>query len=287
MGIKIQTIKDIRLLINRELTGLYPENEISALTSLIIKTIFPGSGLHQIYDPGNPVSEEKQSQVTLIVNELKHNRPVQYIIGHTYFYGCKINVTPATLIPRQETEELVDLIIKENRRFTGNITEIGTGSGCIAIALAVNLPATKVTATDISDEALIVAGQNAVSNNVNIRFIKDDILNPAKRDSLKSGIIVSNPPYVRNSEKAHIHRNILDYEPHTALFVDDSDPLVFYKAIIYFAQTSLEPGGKIYFEINEAMGMEMNNLLNASGYCNVQIVKDLNGKDRIAKGIKK
>ena len=286
MGMKIQTIKQTRLRIQDELHDLYPASEISAITNLIIRTVIKELRLHQLYEGEKEISSDNLARIALIINELKKGKPVQYILGQTTFFNCTIEVNSSTLIPRQETEELVSLIIKENTSYDGRITDIGTGSGCIAIALAMNMPNASVTATDISWEALEVAGRNAAINNVSITFLEDDILSPADRHGIRSGIIVSNPPYVRNSEKGSLHTNVLDFEPEIALFVDDNDPLKYYRAILKRAEKWLEPGGKIYFEFNEALGREMNDLLVSSGYSNIMIIKDLNGKDRIAKGIR-
>ena len=190
------------------------------------------------------------------------------------------------MIPRPETEELVDLIIGENRGFTGAILDAGTGSGCIAIALAVNLPGTRVTGMDINEGAIKISEENAILNKAKVSFFASDIFNPAPGSMHNIQIIVSNPPYIRESEKKRMSENVLDYEPYTALFVPDSDPLVYYRAILDLAETALIPGGKVYFEINEAMGEPMVQLLEGSGYSGVKIVKDINGKERIIKGNK-
>ncbi len=286
MGMKIQTIRQIRLRIQEELRDLYPEAEISALTNLILKTIIKDLKLHQIHEGATEITGENYAAISQIVCELKKGKPIQYIIGHTIFYNCTIEVNSATLIPRQETEELVDLIIRENPDFRGTITDIGTGSGCIAIALAANLPGASVTATDISAEALETARRNALINRVNITFLEDDILEKADKQGISADIIVSNPPYIRHSEKKYMHRNVLEYEPAGALFVDDSDPLKYYRAILTRAEKWLASQGKIYFEINEALGCEMSELMNLSGYSEIIVMKDLNGKDRIVKGRK-
>ncbi len=283
---KVQTIRDISSCIKLELRELYPENEISALTRIIIRTLPGVKKLHQIADQELPVSSEETSRIFDIINQLKAGKPIQYITGSTDFYNCTILVNEATLIPRPETEELIDLIIRENKYFSGKILDYGTGSGCIAIALARNLPTAAVTGTDISQEALNVALRNAELNEVKVNFIRDDIFNPERVLEIEAGIIVSNPPYVRESEKQYMNRNVLEYEPHTALFVTDSDPLVFYRAILYSAEKVLRPGGKIYFEINEAMGNEITNMLEVSGYNEIKLIHDLNGKERIIKGMK-
>lgn len=283
---KIQTIRDIRSCITLELRGLYPENEISALTRIILLTLPGVKKLHHITDQELPVSTENASRIYNIISQLKAGRPIQYITGNTEFYNCTILVNEATLIPRQETEELIDLIIRENKNFSGTILDIGTGSGCIAVALARNLTGAAVTGTDISQEALEVAEKNAELNEVKADFIRDDIFNPERVFEFEVDIIVSNPPYVRESEKQYMNRNVLEHEPHTALFVTDSDPLVYYRAILESAEKVLRPGGKIYFEINEVMGNEMAKMLEGYGYQEIKLIQDLNGKARIIKGIK-
>jgi release factor glutamine methyltransferase len=286
MGTQIKTIKDIRFFLSRELDGTYPEDEIRAITNIILRNVLEITKLHQIYLSDEPVNNLKVSKIIGIANELKTGKPIQYILGETIFYDCPIRLNSFALIPRPETEELVDLIVRENREYSGGIIDFGTGSGCIAISLASNLPGSSVIATDISDEALTLAEINAKLNHVNIRFIKDDILSNDAASFTKAGIIVSNPPYVRDSEKVLMNKNVLAFEPQKALFVPDSDPLVFYTAILKKSAGLLDPQGKIYFEINEAMGEQMVRLLESYAFSKIQIVKDLNGKDRIIKGLR-
>jgi len=280
----ILTIKDIKSYIAGELSGIYPEHEINALTSIIIKTVLRTSGLHSLAMPESHVLQKHVHEIGRICRELKKGRPLQYILGETSFYNCSIKVTGDTLIPRPETEELVDLVIKENKAFRGSILDIGTGSGCIAIALSVNLPGTDVTGTDISEEALAVAHDNAMLNEAKVKFIKSDILKPDIELFGSIDIIVSNPPYIRKSEKTLMNRNVLDYEPHFALFVPDDSPLIFYRAICDFAEHILVPGGKLYLEINEAMGKKMTDLLLTYKYTDIELIKDINSRDRIIKG---
>jgi release factor glutamine methyltransferase len=282
----IQTIRDIRSLIKLELQDLYPEEEISAFTRIIIKTLTGTKELHHVFDPSLAVRSEDAVRIINIISQLKDGKPLQYIIGSTDFCNCTIRLNETTLIPRQETEELVDIIIRENKNFRGGIVDFGTGSGCIAIALSKGIPGADITGTDISSGALSVAMENAELNNANIDFRKDDIFNPVAIFEVEAGIIVSNPPYVRDSEKQFMHRNVLAYEPLTALFVTDSEPLVYYRAILETAKRILIPGGKIYFEINEALGKEMLELLEEFRYTENSLVCDLNGKARIIKGVK-
>ena len=283
---KIRTLKDIRLYMSDVLADMYAEQEQKAIFSMLIKIFLPADKLHILYDMNTPVQETDSSEICKIIDELKQGKPIQYILGETEFYNCRITLSAATLIPRQETEELVDIIVKENAGYKGQIADIGSGSGCIAIALAKNMSGASVVGTDFSAEAIDIAKHNAEINNVKIRFIHEDIFKSSEIFSIRAGIIVSNPPYVRSSEKTLMHRNVLDYEPATALFVDDSNPLVFYKAILEIAVEILQIGGKIYFEINEAFGNEMINLLNEFDYADVELIKDINGKDRFIKGTK-
>jgi release factor glutamine methyltransferase len=284
MGGNIQTIKDIRFYLFDELNEIYDEPEVKALTNIIIKTVLSLTKLHQLYFSEKEVSKTEAARIIEICKELKRGKPLQYILGETDFYDCKIRVTPATLIPRPETEELVQLVLNENKEYSGNIIDFGTGSGCIAIALAANLPGSIITGIDISEDSLIIARENAILNNVNVTFLHGDILSFDSLTSYKAGIIVSNPPYVRNSEKILMNKNVIDFEPHNALFVEDSDPLIFYKGILTIAKKILEPPGRIYFEINEALGNDMAELMASFGFLKICLVSDLNGKERIIKG---
>jgi release factor glutamine methyltransferase len=286
MGVKIQTIKDIRFFLLKELSGVYPEPEIRVLSDIIIKTVTGRTKLHQLYDNGYKVEKRDVERIIAITEELKSGRPVQYIIGETIFYNCTFKVNNFTLIPRPETEELVDLIIRENKGYEGNIIDLGSGSGCIAIALAANLTSAVVTGIEISDDAIRIARENAVLNKVKVSFKKDDIFTLDYVKIGNAGIIVSNPPYVRNSEKQMMDKNVLDFEPPLALFVTDTDPLIYYKAILEIAEYILLPGGRLYFEINEAMGKEMKQLVKSFDYSEVEIIKDIHEKERIIKGRK-
>ncbi|MGD0753647.1 MAG: peptide chain release factor N(5)-glutamine methyltransferase [Bacteroidales bacterium] len=286
MGVKIQTIKDIRFYLAKELTGIYKEPEMRILADILIKTVTGTTKLHQLYDNGYMITEREAEKIIGIIEELKTGRPIQYILGETSFYNCTIKVNSSTLIPRPETEELVDLIIRENRDYKGNIIDFGSGSGCIAVALAANLPSATLTGIEISDDAIRIANENAVLNKVKVSFIKGDILTLAHEVVSKAGIIVSNPPYVRNSEKPLMAKNVLDFEPHLALFVTDTDPLIYYYAILKLAVKILLPGGRLYFEINEAMGRPLIKLFELFYYSEIKIVSDINNKERIIKGRK-
>jgi release factor glutamine methyltransferase len=211
---------------------------------------------------------------------LKTGEPIQYILGHGPFYGRDFKVSPATLIPRNETEELVHLIIRENPNPGLVILDIGTGTGCIPITLKLEMNNPQVFATDVSAEALSIAKENAGMLHAEVEFIKNDILKEYPKVP-KLNLLVSNPPYIAISEEAEMHRNVVDFEPQLALFVPDDDPLVFYREISEKGKKLMKTGGKIYFEINERLGNQVVDLLNNLGYQNPRIIKDLNGKDRI------
>lgn len=229
---------------------------------------------------------EKDLPQALIDNfsRLKMGEPIQQIIGKGPFYGREFLVNKDTLIPRNETEELVHLIIKENPQPGLDILDIGTGTGCIPITLSLEMKEPRVYATDISAEALEIAEKNAELLHAKVQFFRSDILNE-NIPLYQLDILVSNPPYIPNQEKSKMHRNVVDYEPELALFVPDSDPLLFYRKIAAKGKAALKQGGKLYFEIHEKYGKEVQNLLLKTGYSEVQIIQDLNGKDRIVKAL--
>ncbi|WKL50367.1 peptide chain release factor N(5)-glutamine methyltransferase [Flavobacterium pectinovorum] len=217
------------------------------------------------------------------LNELKKEVPIQYLLGKTNFYGLDFEVNENVLIPRPETEELVEWIINENKEGKSKkikVLDIGTGSGCIAISLAKNLPNVEVYGIDVSKKAIETAKRNAINNNVDIIFMYQNILDT---DVLACNfdIIVSNPPYVRNLEKEEIKKNVLDYEPHLALFVDDNDALVFYRKIAALAKSGLKENGQLYFEINQYLGKEMTDLLEKMDFKNIELRKDIYDNDRM------
>jgi len=263
-----------------ELNGLYPTGEIKSLSDIILKKLtgLPLSSL--LSDPGKQVGETVRAKINEICDHLKQFIPIQYILGETEFMGFVLKVSGKVLIPRPETEELVDLVIRENPEPDLQILDIGTGSGAIAIALALNLNSAEVRATDISKDIIEVAEANSRLNGARVKFMVDDIFNPASSHLLYD-IIVSNPPYVRELEKSLMSPNVLNYEPHNALFVSDDDPLVYYRAIMEFSQQRLSPDGKIYFEINEELGSEVYDLVEQYDYEEIRIIKDINGKERI------
>ena len=284
MAVKLQTFEDIRNYIAGELAGIYSPRELSGIYRSILSTLFGiTSTLQLLNSEERKINKDNVTTVVRYCTELKKGMPLQYVTGETQFYGYTLKVRPGVLIPRPETEELVDLIIKENRGFSGKIIDIGTGSGCIAIALAGNYPSAKVYGVDISVPALGLAAKNAEMNNAKVFFIKADIFKTDLSELYGADIIVSNPPYIRNSEKPLMKKNVLDFEPHSALFVPDSDPLKFYRVILDLAVNILNPDGKIYFEINEAMGRQMYDLCELYKFKTIVVIKDMNGKERFVK----
>ena len=282
----IMTIQETKIYIQTELFNFYPENEILGLTKIIFSDVFNVSTTDLIIKKDSVLNLEQQKQLFEIVLRLKNNEPIQYIIGFTEFYGLKFRVDNNVLIPRQETEELVDLIIADHDKLENlTVLDIGTGSGCIAISLAKNLRNAKLSAIDINKNAINLAKSNSLVNNVQISYNQYNILEWEDNNKYpKFDIIVSNPPYVMVSEKKLMQKNVLDFEPELALFVDDNNPLVFYKKITEFSLKHLNEKGKLYFEINEQFGLETKEFMEFCKFKNVEIIKDINGKDRIVKG---
>lgn len=271
--------------IQNELAGLYPAREVRGFTEIIFGHLLNYSKTDLLIRNDTKLSNSAFLQIEKIVGQLLKHKPIQYILGEAWFYGLRLEVTPDVLIPRQETEELVKWVIEDAGVGPLTVLDIGTGSGCIAIALALNLPFSEVTAIDISAGALAVAIRNAKSAGTDIRFIKEDIFIPAIVNSNKYDIIVSNPPYVTESEKMLIDKNVLHYEPVEALFVTDSRPLVYYEAIAELAGKCLAENGRLYLEINEGKYTEVEELLRRHMFREIEIRKDINGKYRMARAI--
>jgi release factor glutamine methyltransferase len=271
--------KDIFNQVKSSLTSIYEEGEASVITFLLLEKLLKISRQEVMLN-----SEYAQTNMTILlqaVSRLHLHEPIQYVLGEAHFYGFDFKVTPAVLIPRPETEELIALIVEENKEKENlTIVDIGTGSGCIAIVLAKKLKNPSVYGIDISTSALQIARENAQRNEAEVIFLEFDILQAAL--SMRADIIVSNPPYIRELEKAQMQTNVLDFEPSQALFVPDALPLLFYEKITSLAQQSLKFGGKLYFEINENFGNEVVSLLRLSNsFGEVRLIKDLQGKDRI------
>lgn len=281
-------LKDYRTIFTQELASLYDEYETESFFYIILEDFHHMKRVDLALNPTFELSPELLKQWENVLAQLKEQRPIQYILGETEFFGLPFYVNEHTLIPRPETEELVDWIIKESKvksqKSEFKILDIGTGTGCIAISLAKNLHNAKVFAMDVSDKALAVCKRNAERNNVNITFIHQSILET--EDLGKTfDIIVSNPPYVRNLEKEEIKKNVLDYEPHLALFVEDNDALLFYRKITELAKINLVENGQLYFEINQYLGKEMVELLEKNNFKDIALRKDIYGNDRMMKGV--
>ena len=276
-----------RKLIFEQLSPIYPMQEIESISMLIFEKVLGLSRIQIRLNQNETVSAANLTQIKEIISRLIQFEPIQYILGETEFYGCTFKVDPSVLIPRQETEELADWIVRDNKHLNPAILDIGTGSGCIPISLVKNLPGASADGWDISPYALLIAEENALKNKVKVSFQCVDILNPvAARHHEKYDIVVSNPPYITISEKALMHKNVIQFEPHLALFVPDSDPLVFYREIADLAVTELKPGGHLYLEINEQFGNETLKLLRIKGFNHLILKKDINGKNRMIKGAK-
>lgn len=270
------------------LTSVYDRLEAASLAWLSISHICKLKRAEYLNLKDTEIPSDNYESLIKILEELKTGKPLQYVIGETEFYGLIFKVNPSVLIPRPETEELVEWIISNLRHSKTpieglKIIDIGTGSGCIPISLKKNLPEAQLYALDISPDALDVSQQNAALNKSTIHFIHDDILNPKSRElsEEKFGIIVSNPPYVTDAEKQQMMPNVLEYEPHLALFVPNDDPLIFYRAIADFAIKHSDTNGSLYMEINENLGEETVQLLKQMGFKNIELRRDLNGKDRM------
>lgn len=275
-------LEDFRIHFNKELSEIYPKTEIDAFFFRIIDHKL-GLQLMDVFTKGDTlIAKEYLNEFTSIIERLQQEEPIQYILGTTEFYGYNFNVNENVLIPRPETEELVSWILEEIQSETAKILDIGTGSGCIPIALKKEVPNATVFSLDVSEKALEVAKNNAVSNKAEINFIHTDILQPIDFQ-LKFDIIVSNPPYVRQLEKVEIKKNVLDNEPHLALFVANDNPLIFYKRIATVAQEYLTENGVLFFEINQYLGNETKQMLLDKGFKDVLLKKDLFGNDRMIK----
>lgn len=267
--------------IKKELDRLYPKSEIDSFSRLIFEAVCGLNFTEQILQKNIKINSGNFRQIEDIVFRLKNFEPIQYILGETEFYDLKLKVNPSVLIPRPETEELVHWITETKHNNLHNILDIGTGSGCIALALKNRLKNTGVAGIDISENALQVARENAIQNKLEVEFFKADILNWENCKWKLFDVIVSNPPYIRESEKKKMNANVLNYEPENALFVSDKEPLVFYRKIAEFAKKYLEKNGWLYFEINEKLNEEMKKMLNNLEFVNIEIKKDLNRKDRM------
>lgn len=267
--------------IENELAEVYPFPEIRGFVRMILEKVCGLSYTEQVLHKDRELPEADKKSIELIVSRLKQNEPIQYIFGETEFRDLRLKVNPSVLIPRPETEELIDFILEKRISPKAKIIDIGTGSGCIALALKSALPEAEVYGLDVSEKALETAAGNAELNNLDVAFLRRDILNWEVDVWEQYDVIVSNPPYVRNSEKQMMEKNVLEFEPTTALFVSDSDPLLFYRRISEFAQKFLQQNGHLFFEINEYLGNEMVDLLKQLGFSEIELRKDINGRNRM------
>ena len=281
-------IKSLKSYFFTELQTIQEDSEIESFFFILTEFLHNLKRIDVSLHPEFEVSETDLEKWKTIISELKTEKPIQYITGEAWFYGLRFEVNENTLIPRPETEELVEWIVDGLKaKVKGQrVLDIGTGSGCIPIALKKEIPNAQVSAIDISEKALEMARKNAIDNQVEINFIHQNILtsqhlNISTSQSLLFDVIVSNPPYVRNLEKQEIKKNVLDYEPHLALFVEDSDALLFYRKIAQLALKSLSPNGKLFFEINQYLGKETVELVEQLGFKNIELRKDFMGNDRM------
>ncbi len=280
------TTKELKLKFLKELEDVYSPEETTSFFFLLMEHFLGKKRIDLALDPGSIIDSETMGLIEKALAQLKNEYPVQYITGKTDFMGLTFEVNPDVLIPRPETEELVSWVLSfhtENHEL--DILEIGSGSGCIPVALSKNLQKARIRSLDLSKKALSVAKSNAKIHGVSIDFQQIDIL--AVRDLDETyDLIISNPPYVRESEKEQMHGNVLRYEPETALYVTDEDPLLFYKKIGRLAQTGLRPGGELFFEINQYLGEQLISLLTDMGFGYIELKKDIYGADRMIRAVK-
>lgn len=283
-------LAELSVLYKEQLEKLYDADEVQSLYLMVVEHVLGFGKATYILKKQQVISDADVLKFSFILNELTIGKPIQYIIGETEFFGMKFKVNPSVLIPRPETEELVEWVLSVCRsKFSAdsaalNILDIGTGSGCIAVALKKHLPNANVSAVDISPEALVTAKENATLNNVKVNFIEGDILKHSAIQSFNHSrfdVIVSNPPYIKEDEKPAMHQNVLANEPHTALFVSNESPLIFYDAIADFAKSNLNSNGLLFFEINEYLGEEMVQMLADKDFININLKQDMQGKDRM------
>lgn len=267
------------------LSHLYEEREGFLITEWVFEETLGLNRAKLTMEKDTVIGEEKQDQLESHLTRLKKGEPVQYVLGGVDFYGCRLALTPDVLIPRPETEELADFIIKRHKGFEGKVLDIGTGSGCLAIAIAKHLPHSSVYAWEYSQEALLLARENANKNHVTVTLSRHNVLYEAPVSGFWD-LIACNPPYVENAEKANMGRHVLGYEPPEALFVPEDDPLIFFRRVVHLASQSLNKDGWLYFEINALHGEAIRTIIEDADFQAVTIQKDLRGKDRFAWGKK-
>ncbi|NEM96252.1 peptide chain release factor N(5)-glutamine methyltransferase [Pontibacter burrus] len=282
------TIQQTTQTIKQQLTAIYPEPEAGAIAQQVLEHVLQQNRVQLSLNQLQEITIAQQEQLQTIVSRLLKNEPLQYVLGIAHFYGLELQVNASVLIPRPETEELVDLVIKEHRNQQGlRILDICTGSGCIPVALAANSHTEVIYGLEVSEGALEVAKANAANYKQTINWLHQDIFDDVQTIVPGSlDIITSNPPYVLEEEQQLMRANVLDYEPHLALFVPDTDPLKFYKRIAIVGYSLLKLGGKLYFEINERYGQETCDVLLQAGFAEAKVVQDLFGKDRMVRAVK-
>ncbi|MCX6285573.1 MAG: peptide chain release factor N(5)-glutamine methyltransferase [Bacteroidetes bacterium] len=283
------TVNDIRRSFLTGLKDLYDADEINSILYLLFEEFLGWTKPKLHVEPGARLCEADSKRFSVALVRLSNNCPVQYILGKADFNGLTVFVNPSVLIPRPETAELATMLAQDMKTLDPDgfsALDIGTGSGCIAIYLKKQFPAICIHGTDISEEALSTARSNAILHNAEIEFYRADILKgTAAMPKYEYNLIISNPPYVTMKEREEILRNVKDYEPFSALFVPDADPLVYYRAITQYAQTGLAGKGMLYLEINEAFGNELKELLCSTGFSDVSLLKDFRGRDRFLKAV--
>jgi release factor glutamine methyltransferase len=281
------TLNEARTVLTKELTAIYDSDELKNIAGLVIEHITNMPGMEQVKNKAPWLTCTQLEQLDAITERLKKNEPVQYVLGEAWFAGMKFKVDKNVLIPRPETEELVDWIERDAISYelrAMSILDIGTGSGCIPIVLRRKLPRATVSAIDICSEALFIATENAIDLNAEVNFILLDFLDEEKWKNLgQYDIIASNPPYVKQSEINSMHDRVKEFEPRLALFVPDNDALLFYKKLSDFSSGHLKTGGNLFVEINEALGESVVSLFRSAGFATIELRKDMQGKDRMIK----
>ncbi len=283
------TFNEARTVLAKELRNVYDNGELKNIIDLVIEFVTSLPRMDHLKDKKAYLTCEQLESIDAITERLKTNEPVQYVLGEAWFGGMKFKVNKNVLIPRPETEELVDWIVKENAQRSMlnvqySIIDIGTGSGCIPITLKKKISIANVSAVDVCSEALFIATENAINLNAEVDFLLLDFLDEEKWKELgQFDIIVSNPPYVKQSEMQTMHERVTEFEPQQALFVPDEDALLFYKKLSAFSLTHLKQGGNLFVEINEALGNSIVNLFQTAGFVNVELRKDMQGKERMIK----
>jgi len=289
------TLNEARTVLTKELDKVYDSDELKNIIDLVLEHITTMPRMEQVKSKLAYLTCGQLETIDSITERLKKNEPIQYVLGEAWFAGMKFKVNKNVLIPRPETEELVDWIVKENtlpitigtmNNAQFSIIDIGTGSGCIPITIKKKLPDANISAIDVCSEALFTATENAIEHTTEIDFILLDFLDEEKWNELgQFDIIISNPPYVRQSEKENMHVRVKEFEPHKALFVPDNDSLLFYKKLSDFSLKHLKPGGSLFVEINESLGDGVIKLFRDSGFVNIKLKKDMQGKDRMVKAM--